>query len=93
MSDLHSGESRRITEMNTNDLEKLLREDALGQETDPEEVDALFEIMQELALSRPTMRPAEIRKKVCTPKRMAAAADCVRSCGPQRLRRSSPLGS
>ena len=49
MSDLHSGESRRITEMNTNDLEKLLREDALGQETDPEEVDALFEIMQELA--------------------------------------------
>ena len=49
MSDLHSGESRRITEMNTNDLEKLLREDALGQETDPEDVEMLFEAMQELA--------------------------------------------
>lgn len=49
MSDLHSGENCRFTEMNTNELERLLREDALGQETDPEDVEMLFEAMQELA--------------------------------------------
>ena len=49
MSDLHNGESRRITEMNTNELERLLREDAVRPETDPEDVEALFEAMRELA--------------------------------------------
>lgn len=49
MSDLHSGENRRVTEMNTNELERLLREDAMRPETDPDDVEALFEVMQELA--------------------------------------------
>lgn len=49
MSDLHSGENRRFTEMNTNELERLLREDAVRPETDPDDVEALFEAMRELA--------------------------------------------
>ena len=49
MSDLHSGENCRFTEMNTNELERLLREDAVRPETDPEDVEALFEAMRELA--------------------------------------------
>lgn len=49
MSDLRSGKNRRITEMNTNELERILREDAVRSETDPEDVEALFEVMQELA--------------------------------------------
>ena len=49
MFDLHSGENRRVTEMNTNELERLLREDAMRPETDPDDVESLFEVMQELA--------------------------------------------
>lgn len=49
MSDLHSGENRRITEMNTNELERLLRDDTMRPETNPDDVESLFEVMQELA--------------------------------------------